>query len=91
MSSPVGLIIEMITLIIQNTVNTLITVISLFSQFLGSLGFASSFGPLPFIISVLILGAVLFFLGKFVAGSLKTIILLFIAGFVILLMVFSLA
>ena len=89
MDSPLGLIIEMISLIINNTISTLITIVNLFVEFLSSLGFVSSQGLLPFIVSVVILAGVLFFLGKFFIGSMKTIILLFIAGFVILMVIFS--
>lgn len=91
MSSPIDLIIEMILLIINNTINTLLNIIGLFGEFLNSMGIVSGFGPFPFLLSVLILGVVLFFLGKFFIRSLKTIVLLFIAGFVILGIIFALA
>ena len=91
MSSPIGLIIEMIVLILKNTISTLVNILGILGEFISSLGSVSSFGPLPFLISILLLGAVLLFLGKFFIGSIKTIILLFIAGFVILSVVFILA
>lgn len=91
MSSPIGLIIEMILLILKNTINTLVSILGILGEFLSSLGFVSGFGPLPFFISILLLGAVLFFLGKFFIGSIKTIVLLFIAGFVVLSIIFILA
>ncbi len=91
MSSPIDLIIEMITLVLRNTINTLLNILGLLGEFLASLGFVSKFGPFPFLVSVLVLGVILFFLGKFFIGSLKTIVLLFIAGFVILSILFMLA
>ncbi|MEE9323158.1 MAG: hypothetical protein V3U72_01310 [Candidatus Aenigmarchaeota archaeon] len=91
MSSPIGMILEMISIVIRNTINTLVSVLGVLGEFLASLGFASRFGPLPFLIAVFLLVGVLFFLGKFFISSLKTIVILFIAGFVILGIIFMLA
>jgi hypothetical protein len=90
MSSPLGLILEMISLVISNTINTLVNILELFTDLLHSLGFVSGSGPLAFLIAVLILGVLLFFLAKFFIGSLKTVALLFIAGLVILGILFAL-
>ncbi len=91
MSSPIDLILEMISLVIENVINTLVNIFGLFGEFLHSLGFVSGSGPLPFLISVLILGVVLFFLGKFFIRSLKTVFFLFIVGIVILAILFAFA
>ncbi len=91
MSSPIGQILEMISLVITNTMNTLISILGMFGELLKSLGFAGSFGPAPFLLSVVILGVVLVLLGKFFISSLKTVVLLFVAGFVILGLIFALA
>ncbi len=89
MESPIGLILEMLSLVIRNTLSTLISIFELLRELVHSLGFVGDFGALPFIISVIILGGVLFFAGKFFISSLKTIIMLFLAGFLILLAVFA--
>lgn len=91
MSSPIDLIIEMITIVITNTIKTLVNILGLLGEFMASLGFVSKFGPFPFLVSIIVLGVVLLFIGKFFLGSLKTIILLFICGFVILSVIFMLA
>ena len=91
MSSPIGLILEIIVFLIGSTLGTLFDVMRLSGELLLSLINVSGFGTMALILSVLILTGVLFFLWKFFIGSLKTIILLFAAGCVILTIVFMLA
>jgi len=91
MSSAIDLIIEMITLVIQNTLGTLFSVFDVVRELFGTLAGVSAYGPLPFIVSILILGGVLFFVGKFFFSSLKMLILLFVIGLVVLGMIFMFA
>lgn len=91
MDSPIGLILGIIKYIIEDAIETLLRVFKFLGDLLQSLGFVSGFGLLAFLISVLILGIVLMLVWKFIIGSLKTILLLFVAGLIILGIVFMLA
>ena len=88
--SPMGTIFDMVWLLITNTVGTLTALGGLFSQLVNQLGFVSiTAGTGGFILSVIILGIVLLFLGKFVLGSMKALMMLFIVGLILLFLMFG--
>ena len=84
MDAPLAILFEMIRLVFSNTVGTLLNLVSLFGNLLGSLGAISAFGALGFLVAALVFGLVIFFLGRFFLGSWKLLAVLFIAGMVIL-------
>lgn len=82
--SPLVIIIEMIRLLIDNTIRTVLDLIGMFLNLLGSLGFISAIGGIGvLILAVIIIAVVVYFLGKFVFGAGKGIIFLFIAGVIV--------
>ena len=89
MSSVIELTLEMITLLLRNTINTLLNILEILRELFAALGVIGGSGLFPFIVSVLFLGGVLFFLGRFFFNSMKTILILFVVGFVILFILFS--
>jgi hypothetical protein len=91
MESPIDLILGIISYLIKSSIETLANVLKFLGDLLQSLGFVSGSGLLVFLISVLILSVVLILVWKFVIGSLKIILLLFLAGLVILGILFVLA
>lgn len=88
--SPMGTILEMVQLLISNTIGTLMGVGKLFAQLVNQLGFVSiTAGTGGFILSVIILGVVIFFLGKFILSSGKALVILFALGFIALFLMFG--
>lgn len=80
-SSVLGTILEMIQLVISNSVSTLERLSGLFGKFLGGLGFVSvAGGPAGIVIAIIVLAIVIYFLGKFVLSTGKVVVLLFLAG-----------
>ncbi len=80
----------MVDLLIGNTVETLLTIGELFAQLVNQLGFVSvTAGTGGLVVSVAILAVVMFFIGKFVMSSAKTLIILFIIGFIVLFLMFG--
>jgi hypothetical protein len=89
MAEPVAWILyEMIALIIENTIGTLISLLRLFSQFTASLGIVMGSGFSGFVLGFIILGVVCFLLAKFVFSSGKTILILVVAGIVLLFLIY---
>ncbi len=86
--SPLTVIFEMVFTILQNTISTLFSLLGMMGSLTQSLGFISSTGGLGFVLSVIILVAVLFFLTKFFFKSGKMILILFIIGIVLLFALF---
>ena len=79
--SPLLIIFEMIRFLIESSVNALRTILGLFLDLVGSLGFLSAIGGVGvLVLSVIIIAVVVFFLGKFVAKSWKGIAVLGLAG-----------
>ncbi|MCK5023814.1 MAG: hypothetical protein KAS04_06565 [Candidatus Aenigmarchaeota archaeon] len=88
-SSVLGLTFDLVLLLFRNTLQTLVNTLEILKDLFSALGVVGSSGLFPFIVAVLFLGGVLFFFGKFFISSVKNIVLLFIAGFVIILILFS--
>jgi len=83
--SPLLIILNMIILVITNTIGTVVKLFAYFFDLLKSLGFVSTIGgPFVFLLSVVIIGLVGFFLLKFIFGAGKGIILLIIVGIILL-------
>lgn len=91
--SPLMIVLDMIGLIINSIVRTVGSLIGMFLELIGSLGFISAIGGGGvLVLSVIIIAVVVFFLGKFVFSAGKGLILLFMAGaVVVLLLVLGLA
>ena len=80
----------MVDLLIGNTVETLMAIGELFAQLVNQLGFVSvTAGTGGLVVSVAILAVVMLFIGKFVMSSAKTLIILFIIGFIVLFLMFG--
>jgi len=79
---------EMVALIINNTVGTLVSLLRLLVQFMGSISMVMGVGLGGVVLGLLLLGVVLFFLAKFVFSSGKTIVFLIAAGVLLLLLIY---
>jgi hypothetical protein len=80
MDAPLAIILEMVRVVLSNTLGTLTSLFQLFVQLSGSLGLIAGLGPAGLALAAIVLGGVLFFLGKFFLKSWKIIVILFIAG-----------
>lgn len=79
--APVNIIFDMIVLILDNTIGTLLSVFTLFGDLFASmLGVSQVGGTLGIILFFGILALVGFLVFKFLVGALKTIGLLILAG-----------
>ncbi len=84
LESPLIIIIEMIKFLIGSGIKAINTLLGMFLNLLGSLGFISAIGGIGvLILSVIIIAVVVFFLGKFVFSAGKGVIFLFIAGIIV--------
>jgi hypothetical protein len=82
---PIYIILDMLTTIIKNTVETVFTLLGLSGDLLSSLSVVLSVGGgLGLLIVLIVLGAVGFFVVKFLLGSMKTVAML-ILGFLAIL------
>jgi hypothetical protein len=82
--SPLLVIIEMINVLIENTLGTMLRMLGLSGDLANSLfSLSSGGGGLAVALAFLILGAVIFFIAKFFFGSLKTVVKLIVVGLVI--------
>ena len=79
---------EMISLIIDNTIGTLVSLVVLFSQLLESIGLDMGSGLAGLLLGLIILGVVGFLLAKFVFSSGKTIIMLIGIGAILLFIIY---
>lgn len=90
--STIGTLLEMIALIISNTISTLRGLFSKLLELGGNLGIVSSLGgPAGAIMAIVILAVVIFLLGKFILGTGKVLIFLMIIGILLVLAVMFLA
>jgi hypothetical protein len=82
---PLIIILEMILLVIENVLGTMFSLLGLLGQLIGSLLLVSyAGGSLGIFLAFAVLALAGFFLAKFFFGSVKTVILLIIAGFFVL-------
>lgn len=88
MGSVIGNLLEIIMLVVSNTMQTLSALISLLKKLTASFIMVSSTGWIGFFVSVAVLVVVLFFLTKFFFKSIKTVIILFVAAVILLLVIF---
>ena len=87
--SPFGVLIEMIFLLLENTIGTIQSLFVLFQEFFGGMmGISEAGGMGTFIFSIIIIGLVVFFLAKFFFKSAKTILLLIVVGIVMVAVLF---
>ncbi len=83
------MLLEMIFVLLDNTIGTLQSLFVLFQDFFGGMMGISEIGGMPtFIFSVIIIGLVVFFLAKFFFKSAKTILLLIVVGIVMVAVLF---
>lgn len=89
MAEPVAWILyEMVALVIENTVGTLISLMRLFVLFTTSLGYVMGSGLGGFVLGFVILGIVIFLLGKFVFSSGKTVLIMIALGVLLLFLIY---
>jgi len=82
---PLIIILKMIMVVMENVLGTMLSLLGMMGQLLGSLFVVSAVGgTLGIFLAFAILSIVGFFLTKFFFGSVKTVIVLIIAGFLIL-------
>lgn len=75
------IILQIIQMLIYNSLTTLGQLLTLVEQLLAQLGFVSQAGgPLGLAVALAVLAVVAVFLGRYVIGLGKSIIILFIAG-----------
>ncbi len=84
MEAPLEIILDMIRIVFGNTMGTLGSLFSLFGGLLQSLAFIGGMGLPGFAVAALVLGVVLYFLGRFFLGSWKMLATLFVAGLAII-------
>ncbi len=86
---PIYVIIDMIKLLLENTIGTIFGLLGLSGDLLSSLSVVSSVGGgLGLVIVLVILFAAGFFVVKFLLGSMKTAAFLILAGLAILAFLF---
>ncbi len=82
---PLFIILEMIQLLLENVLGTMLSLFGLLGELLGSLLVVIGVGgTLGLFLAVAILAVVGFFMAKFFFGSMKTVALLVMAGFLII-------
>jgi hypothetical protein len=86
--SLLSVIVEMVLTILQNAVDTIGSLWGLLLKLLGVAGGVSATGTTGFLVAMGVLFIVLFFLGKFVLKSAKTIIILLLLGAALLAVLF---
>ncbi len=87
--SPLGILIEMISVLLENTIGTLQSLFGLFRDFFSAMfGISQSGGFFPFLFSVVIIGIVLLFLAKFFFRSAKTILVMLAVGAIMVAVLF---
>jgi hypothetical protein len=86
--SVIGIVAEMVFTILQSAVDAIMSIGGLLARLLGTLGWVSGTGTTGFLVSVAVLGLILFFVGKFVLRSLKTIMILLVIGAALLAVLF---
>lgn len=86
--APLVIIMEMIATLIKSVITTLLDIFEIFWRLVGSLLLVSSIGGAStLLLAAVVFGLVLFFLSKFLFGSVKSIIILVMAGIFILLLI----
>lgn len=77
MASTLSVILEMLNLVISNTLETFVGIIGLFGKLLASLGLVAEVGgPLGFGVSLIIIAAISYFIAKIFFGGSKRLLLL---------------
>ena len=79
---------EMVRLIINNTVGTMVGLLRLFAQLTSSLSIVMGSGIGGLVIGLILLGIIGFLLVKFVFSSGKTIMIMIFAGLVLLFLIY---
>jgi hypothetical protein len=79
---------EMVSLLISNTLGTLAGLARLFLEFMAHIGLVMGTSSGGFVLGFMLLGAVAFFLAKFVFSSGKAILMLIAAGVVLFVVLF---
>jgi hypothetical protein len=85
--APLTIILEMISLLIQHTINTFKGIFSLLLELFGSLSAVSTAGTLGLLVAYGVLALVGFFLAKFFFGSVKKVLVLLSVGFLVLMLI----
>ncbi|MBN1896868.1 MAG: hypothetical protein JW789_04055 [Candidatus Aenigmarchaeota archaeon] len=84
-ASPIGIVLDMVILVIDNTIGTVLSIFGLFGDLLASMmGVSSTGGTLGIVLFFVVLGLVGFFVFKLFVGALKTIGMLVVAVLAIL-------
>ena len=85
--SPFTILIELLIALIENFIGSFqVTYIKLIELFV-SLAFISGLSPVAFVVAVIFGSLVLFFILKFVFGSSKTLLVIFIFYFILMIIV----
>lgn len=83
--SPLSIIANMVAMLVNNTIDTLMAIINMFGDLLASLGFVSEVGgPLGFVVSIIIIAVVGYFVARIVIGSGKKLIIMLIIAIVLI-------
>ena len=86
--APLNILFEMIVLVMSNVIGTMLKLLGMFGQLVGSLlQVIGVGGGLGLVIGLVILGLVVYFLAKFFFGSMKTVIILAAAGVIVLFLI----
>ena len=86
--SPLSVIAEMVFTLLQSAVDAIGSLGGLLLKLFGVLGGVSATGTTGFVAAVGVLAVVLFFIGKFVLKSAKTIMILLLVGAALLAILF---
>ena len=84
-AAPLDIIVQMIVLLLQSTLNNMAALFGLFLQLIGSLSLLLGEGMLGIFLAFSVFAVVAFFISKFFFGSIKVVAILIAAGFLILL------
>ena len=85
--SPITILIEMLQALIANIIGSFQVIYIKLTELFISLSFISGINPIGFVLAVIIGSIVLFFILKFVFGSSKILLVIFLFYFILLVIV----
>lgn len=88
-SSPISIILDMVVLLLENTITTFYSILTMFGDLLGSLfNISGSGGSIGIFLALIIFGVVGYFVTRYFFSSAKTVFFLLLIGIFILFFVF---
>jgi hypothetical protein len=84
MASVLEMILQMIALVISNSVSTMGDLLSMFGGLSQALSVIGGTGTVGFVVAAMVFAAVLYFFWKFFISSWKIVAILFLAGLVLI-------